>query len=134
VPTPGRVHQRDPALHGPDAALDPDPPWPTAEVGTLAAVVGDLAAQVAGAVLHRDVDDAGPRVLGRVGQCLGDGVVGSDSIGSGSRNPPSASAAGDPASELAQVVEDAADLVRVIVQLSGKRVDFRGCCAARAAL
>jgi len=94
MPTPGRVLQRDPALHGPDAALDPDAPWPTAEAGTPrpSSVISPRRSRAPYSTVTSTTQARA--CLAASVNALGDGVVGSDSIGSRSHNPPSASAAG----------------------------------------
>ena len=60
--------------------LDAEQPGAAGEFGTSPAVVGDLEAQSAVGPISFDGhrDRRGPGVLGRVGQCFGDDVVGAD--------------------------------------------------------
>jgi hypothetical protein len=75
VPAPGGLRS---AIRPPSAStlvLEPDQAGASAEVG---AVVADTDPQHAGAGVHLDIDDRGARVLGHLGQRLGDDEVGGD--------------------------------------------------------
>ncbi|HYZ53482.1 MAG TPA: hypothetical protein VE733_08280 [Streptosporangiaceae bacterium] len=70
--------QRDLAAECLDAVLEPDQAGAVAEAGAAAPVVADADVQEAVAGGHLDIGDGGVPVLGRVGQRLGDRVVGGE--------------------------------------------------------
>ena len=70
--------QRELAAECLGPVLEPDQAGAVAEAGAAAAVVADADVQDALAGGHLDIGDGGVRVLGGVGQCLGDRVVGGE--------------------------------------------------------
>ena len=73
---PGRAVQPDPAAERLDPILEPDQARAVAEIRAATPVVADTHLQDAVACGHLDLGGGGVRVLGRVGQRLGDHVVG----------------------------------------------------------
>ena len=70
--------QREVAAEGLDAVGQADESGAAGEVGAAAAVIADADVQHAAVGLQLDVDDGGRGVLRRVGQRLGDDVVGGE--------------------------------------------------------